>query len=475
MQEPEHIKLAIDGKLSRGIPDTPQSIEMEMAILGGVMILPEKYSIAAEYLTPESFYFNQHGLIFKIMAELTAAGQPPDSTLILDALGKLGRKDELAGDILLMLNMASPANVEAHAKEISKKALLRAMIRAGYQIIEECYKQELSLDDIAQMAHSAAMMMGGGSLLHSGQLLEETVAKYWEGLMERAAQIQELRSQGKSAKLMRGLGTGFYALDMKLRGLRAKQLIIVGAASSMGKTAFSLEIARFLAVDQHVPVAFYTLEMGADEITERLISMQSLYTTADGKLKGIPSHRLDNPEFTGAEEHSLERARELLSMAPLYIHEPGSMGIEELRASLRREIREHGIQLCIVDYLGFIRSNLDDRAGGYAKVSQISGGLKQTARELNIPLIVPHQLSRAMAGRANKRPLLSDLRDSGTVEQDADIVIFLYRDEYYSQQPSMEGLPVAELIIAKNRNGPIGMIEARWFQAIARFLPAARS
>jgi len=463
---------------SRSIPSDP---ELEQCVLGGIMLLPQQaFPLAAGILSAEMFWIEGHRAVFSAMGALMNRGVPPDVDAVRGELKTQGRLDVPvggAGTLLSMINaVPTAANVEPHCRIVAELAYFRALIRASTQIIEECYRRELSLADVLAQAHSGIAQLSAGAVREPSEALADIIAETYAGIEQRAREVAELKREGKRHQLVRGIPSGLPDLDRLMRGLKARQLIIIAGATSMGKTALALELACHCAIERRLPAVVFSLEMGADELGERLLAMRTRHVRQD-KLRGIPTDRFDAPDLTDADWQVLRRARAELSEAPLYLRCPGRLTVDDLRAALRSEQSEHQVQLAIVDHLGLMQAD-DSRQNRYGQVSQLSRGLKQVARELDMPLVVPHQLHRIGAERKNKRPLLSDLRDSGSVEQDADVVVGLYRKDYYERQEGRDlgttGLPEAELIVLKNRNGPTGTAEAWWYEAITRFLPKAR-
>lgn len=458
----------------------PADVELELCVLGAIMLEPrEALQIARDELTVESFYLQGHGLIFEACCGLADRGLMPDTNAVIAELKARQSLDKAggAGVVLDAVNaVASAANIEPHARLVAEKATTRALIRALTQTLEESYRQELTLDELLGQAGQAITTLAGEIARGTAAPLSEAVGASYAGVVERAAEVERARAAGEAIKAVRGVATGFIDLDKLLRGLRPRELTIVAGATSMGKTTFALEVASHAAITAGVPTVIYTLEMGADELADRLLSMHTL-THEAGKLTGVPSQRLDNPELGERDWYLLTRARDRLAAAPLYLRVPARAGMRELRALIRSDIRALGIGLVVIDYLGLIDPGPGDR-GRYEQVSNVSVELKRIAREFNVPLLVPHQLSRAPGDRGNKRPMLSDLRDSGSIEQDADAVIGLYREEYYRRQQGLEpqgsGMPTAEAIVLKNRNGPTGTALLYWYESLTRFITKAR-
>ena len=470
--------MSVSAKINR-VP--PQNIEMEMMILGAIMLEPQglAYRIAADALTPESFYLTGHGIVFEVMGELVELGKPPDVEIVIDVLKARGLLEKVGGAnvILSMLNaVPSAASIEVHVRQIAEKSIGRAYLRVLTRGVEEIYRQELDLAEIFGMVADATNQLTGEIAKGQAITMVEAIGKSYDGIMAREVAVRDAKEKGKPLEIMRGVPTGFTDLDAKLGGLRPRELTIAAGATSMGKTTFALEVAFNAAHEAGVPTVIYSLEMGADELADRLLSMQTLTSDA-GKLTGLPSQRLDTPDLSDWDHHILNKARARLERTPLYIRVPPRLNIRDLRAMLRADKANLGIGLAIVDYLGLIDPGTSE-GRRYEQMTAVSNGLKGLARELAISLLVPHQLSRAPADRGNKRPMLSDLRDSGAIEQDADCVIGLYREDYYRRQqglePAGQGMPEAEVIVLKNRNGPTGKVLMYFYESLTRFIPKAR-
>ena len=464
----------------------PQNIELEMCVLGGIMLEPKHaYTVAADYLTRESFYLEGHGLIFEIMGKLHAAGRPPDSDLILDELSKRKLLEKVggAGTILSMLNsVASAANVESHAKQIGEKATYRALIRASTQVIEECYRQELPAIDVLAQAENAVIQLSrdayGGE---DATIIAASLAEYWRELWEREKELKRLVAAGERSVIGVGLPTGYGDLDMMLGGLRKSELIIIAARPSMGKTALGLCFARNIAIKHQVPTLLMSIEMGREMINERLLSMGSMHTRGE-RVFGVTTNRMrtHKPMILTDERKMLVKARDELQTAPLYIDDTSVLNVAQLKSKVRRMVSRYGIQCVIVDYLQLMegRGKSDNRV---QDVTEISRGLKQIAREMRIPVVAMSQLSRANKDRkvSEYRPVLTDLRESGAIEQDADIVMFIHRRDYYEAKPPhrpewagtrVPDLGSAEIIVAKNRNGPTETVYLNWLPELTLFL-----
>jgi replicative DNA helicase len=464
----------------------PQNIDLEMSVLGGIMLEPkDAFPLVQDYLSHDSFYLEGHGVVFDVMAALHRQGIPPDSIAVLDALRSQGLLERVGGSgvVLGMLNsVPTAANVEYHARRVAEKAYLRQLIRACTRVIEDCYRQELPLDEVLDRAESSILQLSAHSGTKEFVSISEVLRDYMDQLSIRVDELERQRAAGiEHPRVAVGLDTGFLDLDRMTGGLRPSELTIVAARPSMGKTALALNFAHNLALRQQAPVGIFSLEMGVEQLAERLLCIGTKYTQ-QGRVRGISTTRLLNPDLTDQEWSVLQQSYERLSSAPIFIDDSSVLSVGALKSKVRRLHATHGIQCVIVDYLQLMT------AGSYGdnrvqEVSEISRGLKQVARELRIPVIALSQLSRAVESRTTKKPQLSDLRESGAIEQDADVVMFIHRPDYYEEKkpearPAVADydtftLPEAEILVAKNRNGPTGAVKTFFFKEITRFLDSS--
>jgi replicative DNA helicase len=464
----------------------PQNIELEMSVLGGIMLEPkDAFPLVQDYLSRDSFYLEGHALIFDVMSDLHRQGIPPDSVALLDALRSRGLLERAGGSgvVLGMLNsVPTAANVEYHARRVSEKAYLRQLIRACTRVIEDCYRQELPLDQVLDRAESSILALSAHSGTKEFVSISEVLGEYMDKLVQRSDELERQRAAGiDHPRVAAGVDTGFLDLDRMTGGLRPSELTIVAARPSMGKTALALNFAHNMAVKNGIPVGIFSLEMGVEQLAERLLCMGTKYTQ-QGRVRGIGTTRLLNPDLSDQEWSVLQQSFQRLSEAPIYIDDSSVLSVGALKSKVRRLHATHAVQCVIIDYLQLMTASSygDNRV---QEVSEISRGLKQVARELKIPVVALSQLSRAVESRTTKKPQLSDLRESGAIEQDADVVMFIHRPDYYeekkSDQPRPEAdydaftLPEAEVIVAKNRNGPTGAAKTFFFKEITRFLDSS--
>lgn len=432
----------------------PQNVEAEQSVLGSLLIDKDAIIKMADIITPDDFYKDAHGIIFDSMLELYGKREPIDILSLSSILGEKKKLDLIGGrSYLTMLTNAVPtsSNVVHYAKIVQKKATLRRLIAAAAQIAEMGYNES---EDTAHVLDEAEQKIFGVSQ----SFVKRQFSPLKELLSEAFERIDELHKEGGK---IRGVPTGFTDLDKKLAGLQKSNLVILAARPSVGKTSFALDIARQIAIEEHLPVGLFSLEMSKEELTDRLLCSQAqvdLWKLRNGMLSDKESEEAES-DFS-----KLGKAFGSLSEAPLFIDDSPILNITEVRTKARRMQAEHGLGLIIIDYLqlmegGSSRSSIDNRV---QEVAEISRGLKSIARELNIPVLALSQLSRAVEQRTKPIPKLADLRDSGAIEQDADVVMFLYREELY--KPETPRRHITEVHIAKHRNGPTGIVEL-YFEA----------
>ncbi|MEO6190414.1 MAG: replicative DNA helicase [Saprospiraceae bacterium] len=435
----------------------PQAIILEEAILGSIMLDKDSISIAMESLRAESFYKPTHQIIYNVMIYLFEHTQPIDVLTVSEQLRKMGQLEEVGGlpFILELSNkVSSSANTEYYARIVAQKFIQRELIRVSTLIIKDAFEDSKDVLDMLDQAEQNLYEITDKNLRRG----YETV-----GSLARKAQKQ-LEELSNSVEGMTGIPSGFPDLDKLTSGWQKSNLIIVAARPGMGKTALTLALARNAALDYHKPVALFSLEMNNLELVNRLISMEA--EIEGSKLRNA---RLEEYEWT-----QLNYAIEKLSDAPLFIDDTPSLNVFELRAKCRRLHQNHGISMVIIDYLQLMTiGGSDKRTNREQEISSISRALKGLAKELNIPVIALSQLNRqAETNTGNKRPQLSHLRESGAIEQDADMVLFIYRPEYYDlDDPGEVVRGLTELIIAKHRNGATDTIKMIFKDSFAKFIP----
>lgn len=431
----------------------PQATDVEEAVLGAMMVNPDSVDSALDILNPKCFYDLRHRMIFEAIMELYSERSPIDMLTLADRLRQKGTLTDIGGPARLVSMtqaVATGANVEYHVRILQQKAIQRGLIEAAYTILKEAFDETIPVDtliaDASESLHDAISGNEKNPYKHVGEVANLS--------MERISRVQN--SNG-----ITGVHSGFPTLDKFTMGWQKGNLIILGARPSVGKTAFALNLARNAAVEFNEPVAFFSLEMTGVELTDRLIATES-GISAD-KLKG-------KVKMTPNEWVVLEEGIKKLVKAPMYIDETPGITLAEFTAKAKRLKREKGIEIIFVDYLQLMHSG-KTMQGGFSKVQEvtdISNTLKTLAKELDIPIIALAQLNRNLMSRAgsNGKPVLSDLKDSGSIEQDADIVMFLHRPGMLGMS---EDLSAAEVIIAKNRSGQVGSIEMRYNGDLVRF------
>ena len=429
----------------------PASIEAEQAVLGAMLLKPDAVTTAAEELSADDFYRETHRLIYEAMMELKDRTEPVDLVTLTEQLKKADKLAKIGGIPALSLianSVPTAANVHYHARIVHEKAQLRSLINAATEIAGAAYESADEVEDIMDSAEKRILAVSSGKRSKDFVPLQDI-------LLDTLEQI-DLRYNNKGS--ITGLPTGFTELDHLTAGLQKSDLILVAARPSMGKTAFTLNIAAHVVLRAKEPVAFFSLEMSKEQLVQRLLC-------SEGR---IDSQRLRVGELEEKEWGDLIDTANRLSAAPLYIDDTPGITVMELRSKARRLKAEHGLSLIVIDYLQLMQGrgnkNGDNRQ---QEISEISRSLKALARELNVPVIALSQLSRSVESRQIKRPMLSDLRESGSLEQDADIVMFLYREDYYD--PETENKNITEVIIAKHRNGPVDTVDLTFLKQFTKF------
>ncbi len=444
--------------ISRLIPadvKPPSAPDIEASVLGAMLIEKEAVPKAIELLNTESFYLKEHKLIFSAMISLFESGEPIDTVTLYEELKKREQAEEVGGAVYLSKlsqNISSAANIEYHAKIILEKEILRGLITSSHEIARAAYEGIEDAFDILDQAERKIFE------------ITETHLKKSFTSMDRAVRdaLEYIEAIHSNTKQKFSVPTGFYELDEMLGGFQKSDLIIIAARPSMGKTALALTLARNAAVDHKIPVGIFSLEMATIQLIIRMLC-------AEGRLN---AHLVRTGKLPTEEGVKLSKNAHKLIESPLYIDDTPAQSVLEIRAKARRLKAEKNIGMIVIDYLQLMQgpSNSESRE---REISHISRSLKSLAKELNIPVIALAQLNRAVETRTDKRPQLSDLRESGSIEQDADVVLLLNRPEYYGIKSfadngtSTEG--VAEIIIGKQRNGPTGELRLAFIKEYARF------
>ncbi len=429
----------------------PNSTEAEQAVIGSMIIDRDAIIAASEILTPEDFYQKQFGLIFEALVELCNEGKPADLVVLQDRLKEKNAPSEISNLEYvreLLRNTETASNIEYYAGIVKEKSTLRKLIRTTEGIANTCYRADSGIEQILESAEKDMF-----------DILQNNSPSDYTPINEIAVeQLRRIAQAAKNKGGITGVPTGFYALDYMTAGLQPSDFVLVAARPSMGKTAFVLNIAQHVAVSQRMPVLIFSLEMSRGQLFNRLLSLESK----------VNSQNIRTGRLTEDEWNRIGEGADTVGSSPIYIDDTPGITVGELRSKCRRHKLEHNIKLVIIDYLQLMTSK-GRSEGRQQEVSEISRSLKALARELDVPVVALSQLSRAVEQRPNHRPMLSDLRESGSIEQDADVVMFIYREDYYHPE-NEEKRNIAEIIIAKQRNGPIGTAELAWNPDFTRFL-----
>ncbi len=430
----------------------PQNLEAEQSVLGAMLIDREAVISVSNLLNPEDFYSDKHQQLFAAMMAIFNRGEPVDLITVQDELRRRGQLDEVGGLTYLtsLINMVpTTANVRQYAMIVEQKATLRRLQTVARRIVDECYTTEDMESTLLEAEKSVFAVTQRRATKGYIHIKDALVTAY--GHLEYL-----YSSKGRTT----GIPTGFRDLDQMTSGLQPSDLIIVAARPSVGKTAFTLNIARNAAVIGGAKVAFFSLEMSAEQLAMRLLASEA----------AVDGHRLRTGQLEDQDWQRLGSGLATLAEASIYIDDTPNCPLMEVRAKSRRIAQEHGLDLIIIDYLQLmsVPPKPGQQTNRQQEISEISRSLKALARELKVPVIALSQLSRSVEQRQDKRPMLSDLRDSGAIEQDADMVAFLYRDDYYD--PDSEKKNTIEVIIAKHRNGPIGSIDLYFMKDIQKMV-----
>ncbi len=441
--------------MASGVPRSakvpPHHLEAEMAVLGGILLDKEALPKALEILNPDDFYKESHRMIFQGLVELFDRNEPPDIVTLSHVLRTRNQLEAVGGMEYLTLvadQVPSSANIAYYARIVREKAVLRRLIRKGSEIVEECYRDQVDLEDFLDEVERGIF-----------QIAEDRVRKSFFPMRDIVkASFETIEKLYERKALITGVPSGFVDLDTLTAGFQASDLIVVAARPSMGKTALCLDIARHAAVVADIPVALFSLEMSKEQIAIRLLCAEA---KVDGsKLRRGFLKESDWPKLT--------TAAGVLSESPIFVDDTPDLSVLELRAKARRLKAEKNIGLVILDYLQLMRGRhgVERRE---QEISEISRSLKALAKELNVPVIALSQLNRRVEERGDKMPQLSDLRESGAIEQDADVILFIYRDEVYNRNPDNPKRGTAEIIVGKQRNGPTGRVTLAFLQPFATF------
>lgn len=439
------------GSLER-IP--PQNIEAEQSVLGSMLIDKDAIITAAEYLRATDFYRDGHQKIFSAMTALSERGEPVDLVTLVEKLGRHNQLESIGGMSYLttLANIVpTAANVAYYARIVRDKAVLRSMINAATRIVTRSFEAVDNVDEILDEAEKAIFEVSQRSNPQGFSSMKDIL----KGAFERIDKLWGNKGG------VTGVPTGFPDLDNITSGFQNSDLIIIAARPSMGKTTLALNIAQHIAVNEKLPVAVFSLEMSKEQLVQRMLVAQA----------NIDAQRLRRGYLSDEDYPKLTRAAGPLAEAPLFIDDTASLSIMEMRAKARRLKAEHGLAAVFVDYLQLMRGS-ERSENRQQEISGISRSLKALAKELDVPVIALSQLSRAVEQREKKRPILSDLLESGGIEANADIVAFIYREGYYNQES--DSRQETDIIIAKQRNGPVGSIQLYFKESHNKFLSIAR-
>ncbi len=427
----------------------PHSAEAEQSVIGAMMIDQEAITVAQELLTAEDFYQKQYGVLFDAMTGLYSEGKPVDLITLQERLKEMDVPPEISSlEFIRDLITAVPtsANVRYYAQIVQDKALLRRLIKVNEEIANACYAGKDKVEDIMEETERQIFQVLQKKSTDDFVPIKDVVLKALDKI--------EMASRNKGS--VTGLSTGFIDLDYKTSGLQPSDLILIAARPSMGKTAFVLNIAEHMAFRNDITVAIFSLEMSKEQLVNRLFSLES---RVDAQL-------LRNGNLSDTDWANLIEGAGIIGRSHMIIDDTPGISVAELRSKCRKYKLEHNLGIIMIDYLQLMQGSKKSESR-QQEISDISRSLKEIARELQVPVVALSQLSRAVEQRPDHRPMLSDLRESGAIEQDADVVMFLYRDDYYNKDTDRKD--VAEVIIAKQRNGPIGTVELAWLPRYTKF------
>ena len=432
----------------------PHSKSAEQSVIGSMILDPETVITVTEILEAEDFYDKRYGLIFSAITGLEKEGKPIDIITIENRIKEMDQPlGAIETDVLKELVIAVPTsvNVAHHAEIVYKNSLLRKLIKVAEKISLNCYTGESNLEDILQLTEKEIF-----DLLQKRQVSDATDIK-----QVIISVIESIEAASKSGGTVTGIPTGFHDLDYKMAGLQNSDLILIAARPSMGKTAFALNIAEYVTVKKNVTTAIFSLEMSKEQLAKRILAMNSR----------VDSQKLRTGDLSDREWGDIVDSARIIGETNLVIDDTPGISITELRSKCRKLKLEKNLGLVMIDYIQLMTGSKQTESR-QQEISEISRSLKALAREINAPIIALSQLSRRVEQRDDKRPMLSDLRESGAIEQDADVVMFIYRDEYYNKDTETPG--VTEIIIGKQRNGPIGTVRLGWKSELTKFVNIER-
>lgn len=427
----------------------PYNVEAEEAVLGSMLMDAEAIPKVAPFLRPADFYREKHAWVYEALLNLHERGEPADMLTVVDELERLDRLSDVGGPAAineLVLRVPTALHVEYYGRIVERNAVLRRLIQAAEQIAQLAYQEsDAEVSEIIDRAESILFAVSQHRLTGAMIPIQQILGEFYE-------QVERLFMDRHPV----GLPTGYTDLDRLLGGFQPGDLVVLAARPSVGKTALSLGITENVAISSQARVAFFSLEMSAGQVVQRMISSQT----------GIDSQRLRVGPIDEGDLERVGRAVDVLGRTRVFVDETPALSPMEMRTKARRVASEHGLDLVVVDYLQLMRGGTRSE-NRVQEISHISRALKGLARELRVPVLALSQLSRQVENRQDKRPMLSDLRESGSIEQDADVVMFIYRDEVYNKNTDRPN--IAEIIVAKHRNGPVGTIELRFVKELAKF------
>ncbi len=434
----------------------PHSIEAEQSVVGAMLMDRDAITTAAEIISGNDFYQSAYGIVFDSMVELFNESQPVDLVTLQERLRTKDVPSEISSLEFVrdLLNMVSTsANVKYYAQIVADKSVMRRLIRLNEEIANVCYAGKESLEAVLEKTEKSVF-----------ELLQKRNSGEFVPIRQVVLNaLERIEKASKNKGTVTGIPTGFIDLDYKLSGLQPSDLVLIAARPSMGKTAFVLNIAQYIAFKKDKSVAVFSLEMSKEQLVNRLFSLESQ----------VDAQALRTGNMKDSDWEKLIEGAGIIGKSRLIIDDTPGISISELRSKCRKYKLEHGLDIIIIDYLQLMTGGVGrSQESRQQEVSEISRSLKGLARELNVPVVTLSQLSRAVESRPDKRPMLSDLRESGAIEQDADVVMFIYRDEYYNKDSEFK--KQAEIIIAKQRNGPVGTVNLAWLGEYTKFANLSR-
>ena len=428
----------------------PHSEDAETSVIGSILIDSDAANVAAEIITGEDFYNKNFGIIYDTMIEMNESGVPIDPVVLQSRLSEKKLPEQFSSVQFiggLISSVPTSANIKTYAEIVAEKSLLRKIIKSNEEIAGRCYRDEEDVGDILNDSEKAVFNLAQhrnvGDIVPIKKIVSNALSKIEAAYYNKG--------------IVTGVATGFIDLDYKTAGMQPSDLVLIAARPSMGKTAFVLNIAQHMAIKNNRHVAIFSLEMSKEQLINRMFSLQS----------AVDAQKLRTGRLTLEDWNKLTDSANEIGKSNLIIDDTPSISIGQLRSKCRKMKLSQGLDVVIIDYLQLMTGSGKFSDSKNQEVSEISRALKALARELQVPVIALSQLSRKVEGRDDKRPMLSDLRESGAIEQDADVVMFIYREFYYTKDTEKENL--AEIIIAKQRNGPVGTVELAWLPELTRF------